>query len=182
MIGHPFAPLTFYDKDGRNPILTDWCGHLDGEEVCGQLAGAHPGDEELDPRDFGGGLHWSGGVSTSERSGSGGRHSRVEDLSPEMAVAVLTAGLSITLTGAGWWLWLADLAVPATVAALLVLYSAVSAVSARPSGVDGQGRRAAAGVVFRAPAAAHPHKLGVPPEPVHTSAVLASATTGGTPG
>lgn len=39
--GHPFAPLTFYDAAGENPIDTDWCGHLHSqEEVCGLLATA----------------------------------------------------------------------------------------------------------------------------------------------
>jgi hypothetical protein len=42
---HAFAPLTFYDAAGENPIKTDWCGFFadlnDETTFCGQLAD-HP--------------------------------------------------------------------------------------------------------------------------------------------
>jgi hypothetical protein len=39
---HAFSPLTFHDANGRNPLRTDWCSHRSGEQVCGELAAAHP--------------------------------------------------------------------------------------------------------------------------------------------
>lgn len=39
---HPFTPIPLYDADGRNPIFTDWCGHMVGpEHVCARLASRH---------------------------------------------------------------------------------------------------------------------------------------------
>lgn len=123
----------------------------------------------------------------------------VPDAKPPCIVAVLAllavaAGLVAVLLGAGFWLWLQGLVVPALLAALLVLYTVSVPVLRR----GGAGRRSAA-VGSRGPAAAtfrpaavvhngypgprgHHRRLclGAPPVPVHTSAVLV-ATAGGAP-
>lgn len=108
-----------------------------------------------------------------------------------LALVAVATGLGAALVGAGYWLWVNDLAVPATLAALLVFYM-VSAPALRRGGA---GRRSAA-VGFRGPAAAtfRPaavvhigspgprgrHRrlnLGAPPVPIPSALVL----SGGAP-
>lgn len=52
---HAFAPLTFRDAAGGNPIETDWCGYLyNPDALCGLHAGIHE-RTHTDPDDRRGG-------------------------------------------------------------------------------------------------------------------------------